>query len=178
MENKQLLLDMDGVLADFLGGALTVLNKKFNRDITIEEYATKFGKWETYDYYGITIKQFWNTIHHKKNFWYNLEPLPWAKELYEFLSSIGHVTIVTSPSADPRCALEKLRWLKKHLDIRSEAVFIGQRKYLMAGNGLLIDDYYANVENFRRFGGEAILVPSNWNTYPISYSDVIKSFNI
>jgi 5'(3')-deoxyribonucleotidase len=172
MKKTQILLDMDGVLVDFLSGAIKALNRDFNRDITIEQYADKFGRWETYDYYGITTTQFWESIHNTPFFWVDLEPMPWYKELYALLSEMGDVTILTTPSLDPSCSMQKLQWLRKHLDIGSDAVFMGARKYLMAGNGILIDDYYKNVDKFRDAGGEAILVPSNWNTNGLTFERI------
>jgi 5'(3')-deoxyribonucleotidase len=172
MKRQQILLDMDGVLVDFLSGAIDALNRDFNRDITIERYAEEFGQWGTYDYYGITVQQFWESIHNTPFFWVDLQPMPWYKELYDFLLEMGDVTILTTPSLDPSCAMQKLQWLGKYLNIGSDAVFMGSRKYLMAGNGILIDDYFKNVNAFRSAGGEAILVPSNWNTNGLTFERI------
>jgi 5'(3')-deoxyribonucleotidase len=169
---QQILLDMDGVLVDFLSGALECLNRDFNRNVTIEEYADKFGLWGTYDYYGITTKEFWDSIHSTPDFWYNLKPMPWYKELYNFLSELGDVTIITTPSLDPSCAMQKLQWLDNYMGIKSDAVLLGSRKYLLAGNGILIDDYQVNVEKFKSAGGEAILIPSNWNTNGLTFERI------
>lgn len=163
---------MDGVLVNFLSGAIEAINKEFNRDVTPEQYALEFGKWETYDYFGISKEEFWNAIELVPNFWINLKPIPWYKELYDRLSGIGEVTIVTSPSTDPECVKEKLIWLRKYLGINSEKVFLGSRKYLFAGNGILIDDYHANINSFTKLGGEAILVPSVWNTPSLTFDMV------
>ena len=45
-------------------------------------------------------------------------------------------------------------------------------KYLMAGNGILIDDWMENVVKFRSVGGEAILLPSNWNALDLNFADI------
>lgn len=172
MKRQQILLDMDGVLVDFLSGAINVLNKEFNKAYTLEEYVNKFGLWETYDFYGISKKQFWDAIGSEDNFWLNLKPIPWYKELYSMLSEIGDVTILTTPSLDPSCAMQKLQWLDKYMNIKSDSVLMGSRKYLLAKNGILIDDYYKNVNDFRSFGGEAILVPSVWNTNGLTFERV------
>jgi 5'(3')-deoxyribonucleotidase len=169
---QQILLDMDGVLVDFLSGALEALNRDFNKKITIEQYADKFAQWATYDYYGITQEEFWDSIHRTPNFWYNLKPMPWYDELYSMLSEIGDVTILTTPSLDPSCASQKLLWLDNYMNIKSDAVFLGSRKYLMAGNGILIDDYQKNVEKFKSAGGDAILIPSNWNTNGLTFERI------
>lgn len=166
---------MDGVLSDFLSGALEVLNMKYDRKITLDQYAREFGQWGTYDYYGIGEEEFWSAISSRNRFWINLKPIPWAGQLYGVLSEIGDVTILTSPSLDPVCAKEKLEWLDYHLGIKSSSVFIGSRKYLMAGNGILIDDYHKNCEKFTEAGGRAILVPSVWNTPDLTYEMVINT---
>lgn len=172
MTRKQFLLDMDGVLVDFLSGAIKALNRDYGRNITIEEYANKFGQWGTYDYYGITVAQFWKSIEDTPNFWIDLKPMPWCNLLYGMLSELGDVTIVTSPSLDPTCAKEKLEWLKSYLNITPDKVFLGSRKYLFAGNGILIDDYFKNVDSFRANGGQAILIPSTWNTADLTFERV------
>jgi 5'(3')-deoxyribonucleotidase len=175
MKKQQVLLDMDGVLVDFISGAIEVINKEFNRTVTLEQYVKEFGQWGIPDYYGITTSQFWKAIHSTPNFWINLKPIPWYKDLYDFLKEMGEVTILTAPSEDPVCVKEKLEWLRQYLGIKNDAVFIGSRKYLMAGNGLLIDDYQKNVENFKKEGGDAVLIPSTWNTNGLTFNRVVNT---
>lgn len=172
IRRTQILLDMDGVLVDFLSGAIEVLNRDFSKTITVEQYAEKFGQWGTYDYYGITVAEFWNSIHKTPDFWYNLKPMPWCNKLYSTLSEMGEVTIVTTPSEDPSCSMQKLQWLDEHLDIRPNEVLLGARKHLLAGNGILIDDYFKNCDAFRSAGGQAILIPSNWNTNGLTFERI------
>jgi 5'(3')-deoxyribonucleotidase len=172
MRKTQILLDMDGVLVDFLSGALKSLNRDFNKTVTIEQYAKEFAQWGIYDYYGITIKEFWQSIENTPNFWINLDPMPWCGQLYSMLSEIGDVTIVTSPSEDTDCVRQKLVWLRHHLGVKPDSVFLGSRKYLMAGNGILIDDYFKNCDSFRNAGGQAVLVPSNWNTNNLTWDKI------
>lgn len=169
-----ILLDMDGVLSDFLGGAMKVCNKITGRTDTVEQYASSFGKWGIDEYYDIPIEEMWRGIEETEDFWFKLEPFPWAKDLYEWLSKIGDVTIVTSPSLDSDCASQKLMWLSYYLGIKSSDVFIGPKKYLMAGNGVLIDDWNVNCEKFIKAGGEAVNIPSNWNTNGVTF-ELIKN---
>ena len=113
MERKRLqfLLDMDGVLVDFVSGALEALNKKYKKSTTLEQYVREFGTWGISDYYGITEEEFWKTIEEVPYFWLDLKPFPWYKNLYGYLSSIGDVTIVTAPSQSMNCIREKYSWL-------------------------------------------------------------------
>ena len=59
---KQLLCDMDGLIADFTGSALKVLNKIYNKKVTLKQYAAEFGKWGINDYYGITMDKMWEAV--------------------------------------------------------------------------------------------------------------------
>lgn len=168
----RILLDMDGVLVDFLSDTIRLLNKAYNKNVTLEQYASEFGQWGTYDYYGISVAEFWKPINEDPTFWLDLKPMPWFKKLYLALSVLGEVTIVTAPSNDPECAKQKLIWLDKHLGINPSSVFLGHRKYLMAGNGILIDDYHKNVDAFKAAGGDAILIPSTWNTNNLTFEQI------
>lgn len=168
MQNN-FLLDMDGVLSDFTSAALHLLNQELHHNITLEEYVDSQLGWSIQEAYGISVSRFWSIINNENDFWLRLEPFPWCKELIKFLREIGDITIVTTPSLDPECAKQKLQWLKIFLDIQSNDVFLGAKKYLMAGNGILIDDSPDNVKKFKQYGGEAILVPSNWNTKNLTF---------
>lgn len=178
--SKNILLDLDGVLANFLQGAINVLNRRLDKTVTEEQFVTEFGEWGINKYFGVSLPDFWTAIESESDFWLNLKPLPWAKQLYEWLSSEYEVTIVTSPSGDPDCARQKLEWLKKHFGITPDKVFIGSRKYLMAREGnVLIDDWSENVNKFVNVGGKGICVQGNWNTLNLDFETIkyeIKSF--
>jgi len=92
--------------------------------------------------------------------------------LYGKLSLLGEVTILSAPSWDPDCSRQKYQWLQKHLKIKSEKVIMGNRKELLAGNGILIDDSLNNVNRFKMAGGDAILIPSTWNTRDLTFRQV------
>jgi 5'(3')-deoxyribonucleotidase len=171
-EKINILLDMDGVLADFITSAVRVFNKNLGTNVTMEQYATEFGQWGLNEPFNITVNKAWEFISKEENFWIDIKPYPWAKELYEWLKTIGDVTIITSPSLHEDCATQKMIWLKKHLEINTSDVFIGSKKYLMAGNGILIDDYPVNCEKFTKSRGKAILIPSNWNTVNLTFDKI------
>ncbi|MEN9918903.1 MAG: hypothetical protein RL662_1339 [Bacteroidota bacterium] len=168
---KNILLDLDGVMTDFLSSALALLNARFDRTITPEEYA-KHNIFDIEKVYGISSKDFWDTIE-TKDFWISMKPMPWAKELYEKLNKIAPVTIASSPSNNPFCAADKAIWVQKHLGLKNSNLMLGSRKYLMASTyNVLIDDYPKNIDKFREHGGHAILIPSSWNTANLTFTDV------
>jgi 5'(3')-deoxyribonucleotidase len=139
--------------------------------ITVEEYIETKNP-NMHEVWGITSKQFWAAIDYP-NFWFYLQPFPWAKKLVKYLKSKGTLTIATAPG-HIRSFSEKADWLRTHLDIDKNDIMIGKHKWLMArDDSVLIDDLPANVKEFRIYGGNAILVPSNWNKRDLSFEDVI-----
>jgi 5'(3')-deoxyribonucleotidase len=159
--NLHILLDMDGVLADFFSNALRVLNRETGRDLT---HADCNGGYQLEKVFGISKSAFWRAIESDPNFWDELEPFEWAGELLEYLRGHGDVTISTSPSRDPNCHYQKIKWLRDRLGICADDVMLGGKKWLMArSNHLLVDDFPKNVDAFREHGGQALLVPSGWN---------------
>lgn len=173
-----ILLDMDGVLADFTSEALVRLNEAKNDQLSfplsIDGYVNTFGKFDMAECYGITQDKFWRIIEENNNFWINLKPFPWASMLVDSLRKISDdIIISTSPSLNPICAQQKLEWLFFQLGITSDRVMIGSRKELMSCKDVvLIDDYHKNIDKFNKGQGKGILVPSNWNTKDLSFEKV------
>ena len=173
---------MDGVLCDFFGGALDICNKLTGENYTKEEYVDQYGKWGINDFYNIPIDEMWKAIENDKTFWHCLDPISYAQELYSLLSDYGNITIVTSPSMCRESATHKLAWLALYFSISPKDVFIGSKKHLMAGNGILIDDWKENCDSFNKNGGFSILVPSEWNTKNLTldmvWEPISKSLNL
>ena len=169
------LLDMDGVLSDIFTELLHTLNPIFKTHISTKSYAREVSHYDVAKFFGITNSELWGDfIAKEEDFWLRMPAFPWAQQLYNLLLDRGEVTIVTTPVHDYKCSVQKLQWLKKVLGISQEDVFLGSKKYLMAGNGILIDDYPKNIDSFRAHGGQAILVPSNWNTVEVSF-ELVKN---
>lgn len=149
------LVDVDGVLANFVQGVID----RFDLPVTHAEFVS----WGHYQKFGITDEELWSKIDNE--FWLGLQPYPWAKELLAELRSRGNVIFATSPSLEAECPTAKIRWLRDNGFMgKVNDYMIGPHKWLMSGNGLLIDDAEKNVEAFRgQSGGQAILFPQPWN---------------
>lgn len=169
---KNVLLDLDGSLNCFASAALKKLNTAYpEKAMTLEEYR-KVPTFDMADRFQISQGDFWKAIDNN-NFWDEIEPFPWAEKLYRRLGYIAPVTISTSPSLNPDCIPQKLKWLERILGVKSDKVMFGGRKYLMARpDNLLIDDYPRNTEKFIAAGGRAVLIPSSWNTEGLCYEMV------
>lgn len=157
---QHIFVDLDGVLADFVSGAL----KLHEREDHLEAWPP--GEFDMARALGITSGQFWGGIDRAGAcFWGELKPFPWAFELIRELRTIAPVTIATSPSQDPNCLAGKVQWLQRHFGRSFRDYLIGPPKYLLAAPGrVLIDDSDRNIHSFRDYGGKGILFPQPWNS--------------
>ncbi len=132
-----ILLDMDGVLCDFVSAAMRVHGKTF------DEAAWPKGRNDLAAILGVTTTAFWQGIDRfdeEQGFWCRLKAYPWLHDLTAMAEPFGF-TIATAPSRDSFCAAGKIQWLQRHFGERFSGYMIGCRKELLAGPGrVLIDD--------------------------------------
>ncbi len=161
MAVRHILLDMDGVIADFMGAILELHGQR--------ELADKWPDGEA-DYAGVlgmTKDEFWKPVDGLGGrFWAGFPPYPWLNELLALLRETAPFTISTSPSRSAACASAKVEWLREHFQEPLYMDFmIGTQKYLLAKpDVVLIDDQHKNIDKFREHGGQAILFPQPWNS--------------
>lgn len=156
----QALLDMDGVIADFLGGAARAHDRPWPYDDP-----KALGVWETADLWGITVAEFWAPLR-GADYWADLEPTADGFDILEAVEDAfgDRVCLLTTPSKDPECPAGKLRWIAKHVPQYENRYLMGPSKEFCTGpNRLLIDDRDENVERFVAAGGTAFLLPRPWN---------------
>ncbi len=176
MEIVQICLDVDGVLADFVTAAIEL----HGGDVpTIVNEMTTTQQRDITKALDITPTQFWKNINEAGHeFWENLEPYPWAMELWYHCTKIASTTLCTSPSLHPTSVYGKVLWIKKHFGDSFEDFHIGSKKNFLARPGaVLIDDFAKNTKSFMGSGSGAtsILFPQPWNnnskyTNPLEYT--------
>jgi 5'(3')-deoxyribonucleotidase len=156
-------IDMDGVLADFMGSAM----RRHNRLDMLENYPK--GVWALESHMGISASEFWEPLK-GHDFWADLQPYPWFDYLIGLIRArFGeNWWISTSPCLDPGSASGKVEWLQRYMPGNDGKTFtryfIGTDKYHLARRGaVLIDDNETNCRKFEAFGGTAILFPAPWN---------------
>ncbi len=161
MTVRHILLDMDGVISDFMGSILALHGQEH-----LEEN-WPLGEADYAGVTGMTKDEFWKPVDALGGrFWSEFPCYPWLDELLTLLKQTAPFTISTSPSRSAACASAKVEWLRQHF---KEPLFmdfmIGTQKYLMAKpDVVLIDDQHKNVDLFRKHGGQAILFPQPWNS--------------
>lgn len=159
-------LDMDGVVANWFGGFI-----KLFPDLTeeeLEKLKSYYIKEQEVEDCPIRPKEYWKQWRQKANenngkFWKELEPFPWAKDLYEMLNKsrlVDEVVFLTSPGKKyTLCWEQKRQWLKEHMN--TDKIVITPYKYHCAkDNAILIDDTFKHCKQFIDSGGHAVLWPN------------------
>jgi len=156
-ERKTYLLDLDGVIANFVAGSIEACELPITED--------DVQQWNYYEPF-MTRYEFWRRIHEHQYFWEDLPVYPGSYELVDRLESRGDVIFCTDPSGDDDAATGKIKWLVRNGFVKpgGNNYVLTHHKHLLAKPGVvLIDDYPANVEKFIEHGGEALLFDRPWN---------------
>lgn len=150
-----ILLDMDGVIADFAGASC-----KLHGQPPVYDCWNYFEKW------GISEDEFWAPINAAgRDFWANLDDCPGADELIAEVSRIDpEFHICTKPSHDPMCMAGKLDWIKRKFGSQFRRYIFTPNKSLLSRPGrMLVDDSDENITEWAGGGGDYALVPQPWN---------------
>ena len=152
----QILLDMDGVLADFVGGAAQL----YGKDANLVDCWDFYHKWE------MTAEEFWPAL--GRDFWAGLPLTHECRgivKLAEGLVGAENVCLLSSPCMTEGCMEGKMDWIKRNLpDYRRRFLFGPAKQFATARHRVLVDDSDDNVRSFVKHGGCAVMVPRPWNT--------------
>ncbi len=155
------LLDLDGVLVDFVGGVCD-----FYRIPDPYLDPSLKGKWDFVEAIGMSESTFWNPL--GEEFWANLKPMPDMENILGIVESVfgrSNVCLLTSPCRNDGCPTGKMRWIRQYLPQYSRQFLMGPRKEFCARDDhWLIDDADHNINAFRKAGGQTCLVPRVWNS--------------
>lgn len=159
MSNPVLYVDMDDVMADFVGAACLA------HGMTREKMETrrKPGCWDIKKALGAnTLKEFWEPINATgSEFWYNLEPLPWFGELVELLVWLQiEWYILSTPGNCPSSYVGKVMWIEKYFGEEFVNYILTPHKHLLAHNAFLVDDRPDNINKFIEHGGRGMIFPT------------------
>lgn len=161
----KILLDLDGVLVDFIKGAKQLHRKDYPYHPHNPSTQHEMTPWELEPVFEMDGPELWEPMGF--DFWANLDPLPHMNEFLELLESkFGeeNICILTSPIRTDGCIDGKMSWIKKNIPRYKRRFLVGPAKEFCAGpSRALVDDSHTNVDKFRQAGGHALLVPAPWN---------------
>ena len=179
---KQLYCDMDGVLVDFVAGAMNLINEALDAPdryqdipefIELQKRLELEGREhiETMDlekpeYRGVTAEEVMPEarammkylIHNAgAEWWATLPWMPGGQVLWKYIAAHHNPRILTAPMGDcDGCEEGKLRWVEKNLGLTAERVTLTDEKFVLAENNVLIDDFEINTIPWAEHGGLAI----------------------
>lgn len=137
---KIILVDMDGVLADFEKGFLDSWQRKFptHPHIPLKDRKT----FSVFDDYPNNLRDDVGKIAREAGFFQNLPEIEGAKEGLEEIQRLGHEVFICTKPIDryENCVLEKYNWVAKHLGYEwTKKIIVTKDKTLIHGD-ILIDD--------------------------------------
>jgi len=173
-----LYCDMDGVLVDFLAGAVEQVNNCLNdpnhwlSDLAEEvrqevgrDYVTAADLEKYTESASPAARRYmYYLVEDDREFWANLPWMEGGQQLWNHISQYAP-SILTSPMdkmGKKGSLLGKLDWLNKNLglDTNREVIFAHNKyEYAMDEDGsenILIDDFLSKIEPWRDAGGQGI----------------------
>ena len=130
--------DLDQVLVNFMKGAEDAIGG---------------------DFVSADKDERWNKINQTKGFWADLEWMPGAKRLYQFIEKYDPYVLSAYSARDPSSKNGKMKWLDKNTKWKKSRINLVKRsqkqKYATTEGkpNVLIDDYKKNITEWESEGG-------------------------
>lgn len=166
----RILLDLDEVLCDFIGGACRAFNvdaEEINRRCINSPWGSLIPAIGQLKGFNLTEEFFYAVIHQQgEKFWEELEPLPWFQQVIELADDYSDDWhIISAPSKYPTSYGGKVKWLKKYFGEDFDRFALTPHKSIFAKKGiLLIDDRESNITDFIAAGGDGLVFPRHHNS--------------
>ncbi|XP_036268022.1 5'(3')-deoxyribonucleotidase, cytosolic type [Pipistrellus kuhlii] len=140
----RVLVDMDGVLADFEGGLLRAFRRRFPEEphVPLEQRRGFFAR-EQYRALRPDLADKLASVYESPGFFLDLEPIPGALQAMQEMQAMHdtEVFICTSPLVTYKhCVGEKFSWVDKHLGPQFVERIVMTRDKTVVSGDLLIDD--------------------------------------
>lgn len=172
---KKCLLDCDGVIVDFVAGAIALHNLPKDLYNNLEN----LGNFDLITLSGLSPEEFWQPMGF--DFW---KSLPWTKEGRDIVNLVvnkfgrENICLLTAPCNTFGCCDGKLTWIRTHLPDFKNQWLLGRKKEFCAREcHYLIDDRDQNIADFNAHGGNGILVSRPWNKEYRHRNHVIETLN-
>ncbi|XP_061232903.1 5'(3')-deoxyribonucleotidase, cytosolic type [Neopsephotus bourkii] len=140
----RVLVDMDGVVADFEGAVLRGFSARFPTEPRVElEARSGFSVREQYRGLRRDLAAKVASVYESPGFFLGLDPVPGALEALQEMIRMQdtEVFICTSPLRNyEHCVLEKYKWVEKHLGPEFVERIILTRDKTIVSADLLFDD--------------------------------------
>lgn len=184
---RNILLDIDGCIANFNNGFISYLNQHYNanRDPDKEPHTYIFEEW---DLDHIDMEEASESFIVDGGF-ASLKPYPGAKEFVEELMRLGNVHVVTarigdfrnrfSPEVKEQIKNDTYRWFEVNgIPTNGDIIFEHKKVDLCLDQGIsiLIEDKLSTVLDAAKNGIHAVVIDRGWNEHP-DRVNVYRAYN-
>lgn len=166
MKKPRFLCDVDGIAADFMAEAITIVNSITNQGLTYEQ----LQHWEILDYIvDAEHRKIAKDELNKPGLCEKLSLYENSLEAIKELNEITDLYFITAPMTDNTGWLnERVSWLVKHFGIEVRQVGFLKDKFIAHGD-FLLDDSQGNIikwiEEPVNKNGRALLWSRPWNKH-------------
>ena len=158
---RRFLVDVDGVLADFVSAYLDIVRAVTGRSHS-PEHVTEFDIGKSLALSRDESSLVKRTLGNSQGIARELGVYPGAREGLAALREVADVYIVTSPwNSNPTWTHDREAWLEKHFRIKHDRVIHTSAKYVCCGD-VLVDDKVSAVEQWQAAHSNGIGVV--WDT--------------
>jgi len=146
MTKPRFLVDVDGVLADFLNPCLKIINDLTGWDKKLQD----MNSWHIFKSLDVPkeIEDRAYEIMKSPGWCLSLRPISGAVVGIDKLREIGKIYFVTSPMRGPNWTYERTLWLQKFFDAEWDDVIHCSAKHVCAGD-VFIDDKVAHLARWK-----------------------------
>ena len=143
----RVLLDVDGVLADFHTPCIELINQFGGTNHKVED----FDDWDIFNALKTPedVKARVYEEMNKPGWCTNIKFYPGCQEGVAKLREIANVYVVTSPMKGETWTRERDRWLARHFNFTTKQIIHASAKYVCAGD-FLIDDKIDNLVKWKK----------------------------
>lgn len=153
----RVLLDVDGVLADFHTPCIEIINRLMGTHHRVND----FDSWDIFDALKIPtdVRKLVYDEMHQPGWCFKIQVYPFSQYGVVKLRKIADVYVVTSPMRGNTWTSERDRWLMRHFNFTTKQILHGSAKHVCSGD-FLIDDKIENLEKWAK---------AHPNGYPIRW---------
>jgi hypothetical protein len=166
---KTIFLDVDGVIADFVGGVRRLYGMPDDWVPRRYDIAAELGvSWEMITKEIAVSRWFWNELD------VCADGAEFAAAVVDMSEGFNVVPLTKPMHGCDSFYIERVDWLESNFNQLSYPIFAHDKSPIAAPGKLLIDDCDENINAWRAAGGQAILWPRPWNSAGIAGVDEKK----
>lgn len=142
MRKPRLLLDVDGIVADFVGAAVKVMSEKSGRRISSDDVV----HWEVTSVLDDhAVREACKEEFNKAGFCSAFEVYDGAQAAVRRLQELTELFFVTAPMrSSPTWMPERVSWLERHFAVDHRHVVFASKKHIISGD-FMVDDAPGNI---------------------------------